>query len=333
MTWYPDTVFERLIQRIVHLPWWLSTGLGLGLLSLPFGLAYLEQIRPVPLVQGEWRSVLFPTVGIAYIIAVAPAVWRAEQAVVAGLRPLLAQPPPAGGTGVWWRTSWGDWAAFGLGALGCVLLLVRSERPHWYWADWYIAFDYICMYGGLAWLIYAALSSARLTALLQRRLRPHNPFDLAPFAPVGRQALVLALIFVGAITLSLLFLYTPRLFFDWASLVIYSVLTLTTLSVFFGVMWPAHVTLARVKAQKQAAVQRLIGQTFDQLEAVLDAGSARQPLAAEFETWLTLEQRLAQTPTWPYNLEMLRTLALSVLTPLFVALFRVVGLWWSEGHL
>jgi hypothetical protein len=259
--------------------------------------------------------------------------WRAEQAVVASLQPLAQCPPPTEATsGVWWRSSWGDWAAFGLGALSSILLAISDKPEQLHWVDYYIVLTYIVMYGMLAWLIYAALRSVRMTALLQRTLRPHNPFDLTPFEPVGRQGLALALVFIGGITLSLFFVYTPTIFFDWPSLIIYTVLVLTSLSVFFGAMWPAHRTLLRVKTEKQAEMQRLVAQSFSRLEATLRAGEACEPLAAEFETWLGLAQRLEQTPTWPYNLVMLRTLALSVLTPVFVALFRVIGVWWTEGH-
>jgi hypothetical protein len=249
------------------------------------------------------------------------------------LQPLVHS-PAAGGFR--WRSSWGDWAAFGLGVLGGAPLALSFMPARLSLLDAYLVLAYSAMYGALAWLIYTALSSARGTARLLRTLRPHNPFDLTPFEPVGRQALVLALIFVGGITVSLFFMYTPQRFFGWANLrilLIYAVLLLITLSVFFGVMWPAHRTLARVKADRQAALQRLIAQAFGPFETALDAGDACHPAAAELETWLTLARRLEQTPTWPYNLVMLRTLALSVLSPGFVALFRVVGLYLTEGHL
>ena len=88
----------------------------------------------------------------------------------------------------------------------------------------------------------------------------------------------------------------------------------------------------RVKEQKLAGVQSLIGQTFRKLEMLAANGADTQPVATEVQAWLTLEQRLKQTRTWPYDTEMLRTLFLSVLTPLFVASARVVGTYMTEGH-
>lgn len=330
MTWHVDTFFGRLIWRVVRLPRWLIVALVAGLLMLPFAFAYLGRLPLFALTNWNWRGAIFPIVGTVYVVAVTPAIWRAEEAVIAGLRPLAQGPPPA--AGVWWRSTGGDWAVFGLGALFGLLLAVSDMPAQLYLVDYYIVLTSNIMYGAVAWLIYTALGSTHMTALLHRNLRTHNPFDLSPFEPVGRQALVLAMIFIGAITLSLFFVYTPTIFFEWPSLAIYTVLILTTLGVFFGAMWPAHRTLARVKAEKRAALQRRVTEAYDRLEATFATGDTCRPAAGEFETWLTLAQRLAQTPTWPHDLVMLRTLALSVLTPIFVALFRVVGVWWTEGH-
>jgi hypothetical protein len=41
--------------------------------------------------------------------------------------------------------------------------------------------------------------------------------------------------------------------------------------------------------------------------------------------WIVLEQRLKLAHTWPYNTEMLRTLTITILTPLFVALLCVAS--------
>lgn len=333
MTWHDDTFFERIIQRVIHLPWWLNVSLLLALLGAPFGVAFFERMVLLRLPAWNWRSIVFPLVGAVYAFAVAPAIWRAERAVVAGLRPLAQGAPTAG---VRRRSTRGDWLAFGLGALGGVPLALSFMPAQLHWLDYYLVLSYSIMYGALTWLIYTALASARVTALTLRTLRPHNPFDLSPFEPVGRQALVLALIFVGGITISLFFMYTPQHFFGWANLrilLIYTVLLLTTLSVFFGVMWPAHRILARVKAERQEALQRLIARAFGPFAAALDAGDARRPEAVELETWLTLARRLEQAPTWPHNVVMLRTLALSGLSPVCVALFRVVGIYLGEGGL
>ena len=330
------THFERLIRHVQQMPLWRKVLLTLVVFGLPVGLASLEGIQTILPHWDTWRTAYFPTVAVIYIIAVAPWIWRAEKEVVEGLRPLVSVELNSYDVLAhksWWRSSLGDWGAFGAGLLGGVLLLVSPPPPDLrYWAMRYWAATVLIMYGALVWLIYAAMGSARLTALLHRYVLHKDPFDLTPFEPVGRQGLILAMIFVGAITLSLLFIYTRTMFLEWQSILVYSILVLVTVLIFFTVMWPAHRILLRVKAQKLAGVQQLIGQTFRKLETLAAEGADTQQVATEVQAWLTLEQRLKQTRTWPHDTEMLRTLFLSVLTPLFVAIARTVGTYLTEGH-
>jgi hypothetical protein len=192
---------------------------------------------------------------------------------------------------------------------------------------------YLVLYGCSTWLIYAAISSARLTAVLHRHILHEGPFDLTCFEPVGQQGLVLSLIFAGAITISLPFADIRSFLLYWQNWVIYSILIFATVLLFFLVMWPAHRILLRVKKQKLASVEHLIGQTFSKLETLTADKADTHDTATELQAWLALEQRLKQTRTWPYDTEMLRTLFLSVLTPLFVAISRVVGTLLTEGRL
>lgn len=305
----------------------------LVLLGLPFGVATLEGVRTELLTRESWRVAYFPTVALIYTMAVAPWIWRAEMDVVEGLGPLIRNTDAVLTHKRWWRSSLGDWGAFSAGLLAGGALFLSSPIPNLHsWTMRYWLATVLMMYGALAWLIYAAMGSARLTALLHRDVDHRDPFDLTPFEPVGRQGLILAMIFVGAITLSLFFIYTRTMFLEWQGIVVYSILMLVTVSIFFTVMWPAHRVLQRVKQEKLANVQRMIGQTFGKLETPAADGADTQRMATEVQAWLMLEQRLKQTRTWPYDTEILRALFLSVLTPLFVATARVVGTYLTEGH-
>lgn len=331
-----STHFERLFRSVQQMALWRKILLALVFIALPFVLVYLEGTQASLLTRDTWRTAFFPTVATIYVIAVAPWIWRVEKEVVEGLRPLATVELDAYDALThkgWWRSSLGDWSAFCIGLLVGGLLLFSPLPPELrFWAFRYWMVTVVVMYGVLVWLIYAAMSSARLTALLHRYVVHEDPFDLIPFESVGRQGLILAMIFVGAITLSLLFVYTRAIFSDWQSITIYSVLVLVTVSIFFIVMWPAHRLLQRVKEQKIADVRRMIGQSFHKLEKLAADEANTQPVAAEVQAWLLLEPRLKQTRTWPYDTEMLRTLFLTILSPLFVALFRTVGTYLTEGH-
>jgi hypothetical protein len=333
---FEPTHFERLIRAVQLMPLWRKVLLTLLLLALPFGLAYLEGTRATFINPNTWRTAYFPTVASLYIVAVAPWIWRAEKEVIKGLQPLLKIEPQSDEALAykgWWRSSWGDWCAFGAGLLAGLLLLISQPIPDLrYWAVRYWIVTVLITCGALVWLIYAAMGSARLTALLHHRILHEDPFDITPFEPVGRQGLVLAMIFVGAITLSLLFIYGRTIFWTWQNIVIYSILVLATALIFFIVMWPTHRTLRQAKLQELAGLRRLIGQTMRKLEARIAEGANTQSVLNEVPVLLTLEQRLKQTRTWPYDTEMLRTLFISVLVPLLLAGARAVGTYLTQGH-
>jgi hypothetical protein len=333
---FEPTHFERLVRAVQSISLWRKAVLTLLLLALPFGLAYLEGARATFINRDTWRTAYFPTVAMLYMIAVAPWIWWAEKEVITGLQPLITS--ERNGDEVltykgWWSSSWGDWCAFGLGLLVGLLLLISQPLPDLrYWAVRYWVATVLITCGAFVWLLYAAMGSARLTALLHHRILHEDPFDITPFEPVGRQGLVLAMIFVGAITLSVLFLYGRTMFWVWQDLVIYAILVLATVLIFFIVMWPTHRTLRHAKQQELAGIQRLIGQTMRTLEARVAEGADTQSSVNEVPVLLTLEQRLKQTRTWPYDTEMVRTLFVTILAPLILAGARAVGTYLTQGH-
>jgi hypothetical protein len=197
----------------------------------------------------------------------------------------------------------------------------------------YLWLAYLAMFGLTAWSIYNAIISARLTAAVQRHIDDVDLFDLFPFEAVGRQGLALSLLLIGGTTLSLVFVYLRHDFLSWQNLAIYLVLTSATILVFFLVMWPTHRTLERVKAQKLLLVQCAVGRLFRQLEELTSRDSDTHAISSEIQALLALEQRLKLVPTWPYTVEMLRTLLFSTLTPLLVASSRLIGTLISEGRL
>jgi hypothetical protein len=333
---FEPTHFERLIRTVQVMPLWRKVVLTVLLLALPLGLASLEGARATLINRDTWRTAYFPTVAMLYMLAVAPWIGWAETEVVKGLQPLIKVEPKgdeARSYQGWWRSSWGDWCAFGAGLLAGLLLLISQPLPDLrYWAVRYWIATVLITCGALAWLIHTSLGSARLTALLHHRIVHEDPFDITPFEPVGRQGLVLAMIFVGAITLSVLFIYGRTMFWVWQNIVIYALLVLATVLIFFIVMWPTHQTLRHAKLQELAGIQRLIGQTMRTLEARVAEGADTQAVVNEVPVLLTLEQRLMQTRTWPYDTEMLRTLFVSVLAPLILAGARAVGTYLTQGH-
>jgi hypothetical protein len=331
-----ESIFARLTGAVQLMPLWRKALLTLLLLVLPFVLAELNGARSILINRDTWRTAYFPTVALLYLIAVAPWILWAEQAVSKGLQPLLKAEPKGGEAWAykgWWRSAAGEWCAFGAGLLAGLLLLISQPLPDLrFWAVWYWIATVLVACGMLAWLIYAAMGSARATALLHQRIVHEDPFDITPFEPVGRQGLVLATIFAGAVALCVLFIYGRTMFWAWQNIFIYSILVLAAGFIFFIVMWPTHRLLRHAKLQELAGLQRLIGHTMRKLEAQVAQGADTQAIVSEVPVLLTLEQRLKQTRTWPYDTEMLRALFITVLAPLILAGARAVGTFLTQGH-
>lgn len=338
----PDTFFEWLIPHIVRLPWWVNTGLFLGLSGLPFALAYWGHPEDWQEAQRYWRALLLPTAITGYIFAAMPWIWRAEQQVITQLRPLAPLDTASYQSLVHRagrRTAWAAWGAFALGVIGGINLLGAQSAvvdglirlsPMWI----YVWLAYLFTFGITLWSIYNVMQSARLTATVQRYIVDVDLFDLTPFEAVGRQGLVGSLTLIGGTTLSVILNYEREYlhqFLHWQNLALYLVLGIATVSVFFLIMWPTHRTLARVKAQKLLLVQQTGGRLFRQWEALATRGAETQGLSSELQALLALEQRLRLAPTWPYTVEMLRTLLLSALTPLLVAASRLVTIRLTGG--
>ena len=127
---------------------------------------------------------------------------------------------------------------------------------------------------------------------------------------------MLAMMFIGGITLSLIFS------FRWESLtqpmfwVIYLVLVLVTLLIFFVSMRPAHQLLAREKEKELFEVRRNLERLGRELMKYMENKQDAGKTAAEFNALATYEGRILAARTWPYNTSMLRTLFFSFLVPL-----------------
>jgi len=219
----------------------------------------------------------------------------------------------------------GEIIVFGAGASIGILSVVGNPSFAISWLAVYWLLTTAAMYGLLAWIIYGALASTRVTTTLLRQPLRIDPFDAASFEPIGHQSLVLALVFVGGITLSLLFFVNqPEALRDVRFWLFYIPLVLVTVLIFFANMYPAHRVLAGAKARELEVVQRHLQRAFrnlvERLEDNQDAGS----LAAEITALAAYDQRLQAVRTWPYNTSMLRALFVSTLVPAVTAVGRMV---------
>ncbi len=324
----PDpSLFARLIGR--RRPPWVTVGAGLLLVLAPMGAAYLDGVLDDFLGQGYWRLSLLPTAVIIYILIVSPIMARTEVGVVEAFRPLVLMDDDEYDRLVDEASRInpiGEVIAAGVGAaFGLWVGHMWLSDPGAFWLRLTLSLSVGLMFGLLAWTIYVSVTSTRLTAELHRQDLRVDIFDTKPFEPIGRQSLIIALVFVGGIVLSMVFGLWLGSFSDWQNWLMYLILALVPILLFFLNMRDTHRVLAAEKGRELEAVQRNILRACRALMERVETNESTGPLAAEINALVAYEQRVEAARTWPYNTSMLRTLFFSVLIPGGAALARVAS--------
>ena len=323
-----ETVFERSIRLAHDWPTWFQALLFGVSLATPFLLAFFEGDLPEVLRGGNWRWMALPPIIVAYTIVVMPYVYRSETVVADSLGSVAEADRETVTTVVAAARARSFRPALISFAIGALLGLWLSEpatiAARRSLLQWYVLFTYVIMFGMMGWIVYSNIASTRVVRALHRLTLRIDLFDLTPFEPVGRHALLLSVIFIGGTTISLIFIYRRENILRWQNVVIYSVLLSVTILIFFLAMWPAHGKLSSLKSSKIAAASRQIGRAYRDLEQAAAGEGNELEASASLRGWMAAEQRLKTARTWPYNTEMLRTLTLSVLTPIFIALSRLL---------
>lgn len=271
---------------------------------------------------------LLPMVVIYYIWIVSPIVDRGQAAVVAGFRPItqlddetFAQIAAEAG-----RTSpLGEGLALLIGAAAGILIgSTGVQGPDIFWLRWYWLAANALMFALLGWTIFGSIHSTRLSAVLQRQPLHFDLFDLHPFEPIGRQSLVLALVFIGGLVLAMLFGLSAENIRMWQTWLFYIPLALMAVLLFFLNMRGTHAVLAGEKRRLLSLVSARIRQITPSLEQSVVSNQPLPEQAAEFSTLSAYEARLNSARTWPYNTSMLRTLAFTILLPLVIRLITLL---------
>lgn len=214
--------------------------------------------------------------------------------------------------------------AFTIGIfLGLVNVLLGGFDQGSKWLMIYWLLSTCLMYGFLTWTIFISISSTRTNAVLHRQQMQIDILEPEPFEAVGRQSLLLALVFIGGITLSLLFTSQEANISSPAFWITNVLFVLFTMLIFFLSMRPTHRLLAEAKKHELKPVQARINSACRELLQHQDQQMKSGQLSAEINALVAFEKRLLDARTWPYNVSMLRTLFVSVFIPLGSILARV----------
>ena len=320
------SLFDSWIARPRHR--WVALIVAIVCLAAPFVAAWLDGSLAWLAGSGLWRDVMVPPMIITYILVVAPYQAAMESRVLASLRPLLDVDEAAlrrlaeqtGGV-----THPREATAFGVGVLVAVALSAQGVVVEFTWLELILLLEAAMMYGLLAVVVYASLAGTRVTSALLRLPLRIDPLDVTPFEAIGRQSLLLALVFVGGVTLSLLFIgANAEILLEWEFYVIYVPLIVVPLLVFFLNMAPTHRRLQAARDGELGRVQNLIRRECSDMVRCMEQGEEVNAAAQRVSALAAYESRLLEARTWPYNTTMLRTAFMSVLIPGGTMIGRIV---------
>ncbi len=205
-----------------------------------------------------------PTI-IIYIWLVSPLMARTGEKVIEALRPLVDLDDGEFDQRVEdaSRIKPGqELIAFAIGLLlGIAFALAPGSDQGATWLTIFWLLSTSLMYGILAWTIFIAVSSTRINTALHRQPLQTDILNPAPFEAVGRQSLLLALVFIGGITLSLLFTYQEAIITSpefWVTNILF---VLFTVLIFFLSMRPTHSLLAAERKRELQPIQARINKT------------------------------------------------------------------------
>jgi hypothetical protein len=315
----PSTLLEELVER-TRLSWFqVATAVGLVLILLLVGTAYLDGVLAGPFDVDFWRGGLLSPAIIAYTLLVQPVLRRLRDSAIESVRPLVPIDDDdfrrlVGEASIFNRRR--EWLALGIGVTSGLLLQAYWWPPSDIWVRLYAMLSVGLMYGLLSWFIYSSLSGTGLLTGLHRCPLNINILDLRPLEPTARWSLGIALSYVGGNALSLAFL--PRFVLGFESAIVYGTLTLTPVLVFFLNMLSTRRAIVAAKRQKLNMVRHNLAAASQALEERAAKGQV-EDVEAQLDciaAWVTYEKRVKEVPEWPYTAEIKRKLAFSLLLPL-----------------
>jgi hypothetical protein len=294
------------------------------------GAACLDGVLPELVDGSQWRTLYIPAAVILYILAVAPRLARMDARVIRSLRPIVLIGDDEFSLLLYQASTVRpihELIAFAAGVvLGALLSLATGSSSTVSWLGLESFLSTGLMYGLLAWTVYASVAGTRVAAALHRQPMQVDPLDTSPFAAIGQQSLLLALVFVGGITVSLVFAASePQSLRSVTFWLAYLPLALVPVVVFYLNMRPTHRVLVAAKNRDLARVQGHLLEACRALVQRLDESQETGNLPAAINGLAWYEQRLQAARTWPYDTAMLRTLFFSVLVPAGSVLVR--SLW------
>lgn len=326
MSMFAPTSLDRFLNK-TRLSWtWFVVLVGGVLLIVPLLVAFADGFMHEFLYEGVWRTMYMAPAILVYILALQRPMDVAHQRAVLALRKVILLDDDAFEKIVLEASkvdARGELLAFFLGAaFGFWANGSWSIEGDYQWLKIYFPLAGSMLWGTLSWVIYSSVASTKLQTTLHQQPMKFDIFNLRPFEPIGRYSLIMALVFVGGIVISVLFINPLANDSVIFSLTLYAILAAVTVLVFFLSMRDTHKVLSAEKKRAIELAELKISEAFQSLSGGTISSGDMVSASTELNLWLKYEARLKVARTWPYNTAMIRTLALSILLPATVSLLQ-----------
>ena len=310
---------------------WVMVVVAVFLLLLLVLLAYLDGVITDLSHWEFWREFLDGPTLILYILVVYPLIWQLWWRAVQSLQALLpvdeGSSKPVTVEGSPTKRHW-EWVSIIIGAVFWVSLWqpwAKSWHSGVIWLSAYDVFTQTILFGLLAWLLYSSFSGNRYINRLGRQQLNLDIFNTSTLAPVARSSLGITVVFIGGISLSLVF-QTQEDLLMWNNILVWSILVCFVVLLFFLSMWSIHNVMGKVKKEELEWIQKHLKESTLEFKQKVAEGKLVDvsALSSTVNFWMTYERRIKETSDWPFNPSILRRLTASIVAPVAVFFIKVL---------
>lgn len=258
---------------------------------------------------------------IVYILVVHPFMHRRWRRAMGSLEALL--PRAAEARGRMPASRRGEWSAMILGTL-VGLALARQLPGIEGWLRLYFEATSALTFALLAAEIYSSVARSRHFAAHSRAGLELNLFDGHLLTPVAQWGQSLSLVFVGGISLSVLFQSYESLR-SLEGMIVYASLIMVALTLFFMSVWTIHIALAKAQDNELATIRRDLSAAREALlrQRTCESAGAVHDIYLPVVVLGLYERQVLGAPTWPFNPTIVGRVFASAATPLGVYLVKL----------
>lgn len=321
------------LMRKTHLSWRWATIVIAGVLFLLMLLAVFLDHSFTKLSDGAfWLNTLSGAMLITYVLVIYPFGVSLREKAIQAFKPLLSITNEdfdklASKTRAPKRT-W-EWLVICMG-FAMTIVLGQPWNLGWglgeFWVSVYtviVSPIFNCL---LYWLIFDTLNGVVRIAQLSRYPLELDILETDLLTPVAQYSLGISLIFIGGTSISLINTTWEQLL-KWNNIMTYSILIVAIVLMFFLSVWGTHNAIAKIKNRELALTLKHLNETsreFKERTPDSQSGSVEE-LSATISLWVTYRNLVQQTPTWPFNANIIRRLIASIIVPAVVYLIKILA--------